>query len=289
MVATCRAPAASRVVIRAVMRVDCPLRKNEALVSRKVAISFCGGRNSRSRKSGCAETSFVPSSPKRGAPKSTRTPYAGSSPMFLSAMNSRPRSNTTSRITFGPRRGVLEPRAGARRVPARPDAVLRATASAALAVDGQALVADLEGFDGDLVGRRVQRGTGQLARPAAPEVPAQDFPHALVHQDDGPVGAPDRSVHRGDEPVPEREVAGDAALQDDVRELREARDLPHRASLAAVAILDHGDFGAQPGNLPERAAHRPAVVADALDHDLEQVRRVGIVAVNRHGRRAPRG
>src|SRR3954447_25833241 len=87
------------------------------------------------------------------------------------------------------------------------------------------LVSDLERLDRDLVRLRVQRRPFPLCWPPAEEVPAQHGLASLVEKDDRPRTAVGLAVNDGLSPVPEREVAGQAALEDDVRVLREPGQL----------------------------------------------------------------
>ena len=80
------------------------------------------------------------------------------------------------------------------------------------------------------------------------------------------LGALHLAVHAVEDPVPEREVADDAALERDVGELLQARNLAHGDVLAAVAVLDRRQIStSRPRHLGERALHGGAVVADAGD------------------------
>src|SRR4051812_18511080 len=89
----------------------------------------------------------------------------------------------------------------------------------------ETFVSDLERLDRDLARLRVQRWAFPLGGPAADEVPAQHRLAGFVEEDDRPGTAVRLAVHDGLPPVPEREVAGEAALEDDVRVLREPRQL----------------------------------------------------------------
>src|SRR6187455_362172 len=86
-------------------------------------------------------------------------------------------------------------------------------------------VSDLERLDRELARLRVQRWAFPLGGPAADEVPAQHRLAGLVEEDDRPRAAVGLAVHDGLPPVPEGEVAGETALEDDVRVLREPRQL----------------------------------------------------------------
>src|SRR5262249_6487856 len=101
----------------------------------------------------------------------------------------------------------------------------------------EALVTDLEGLHGDLAVLCVQARARPLARPAAAEVPAHDLLPVLVEEHDRPFGAVHQAVHPLDDPVPEGEVADHAALEDNVGELLETRDLADRDVLAAVPVF----------------------------------------------------
>src|SRR3954454_2462108 len=97
------------------------------------------------------------------------------------------------------------------------------TSSAGFELD--TFVSDLERLDRDLVRLRVQRRALPFGGPAADEVPAQHRLAGLVEEDDRPGAGIRLAVHYGLPPVPEGEVAGEAALEDDVRVLREPREL----------------------------------------------------------------
>src|SRR3989337_28919 len=106
----------------------------------------------------------------------TRTAKAGSSPMFLIEMKSKPRSNTKSRMTSGPlsraalRRGIF-----LRGIFNHAHGCPIEAERSPLAVNIEPFVTDLKSFDGDLVPLGVEGGAAPLARPAPPEVPAQAF------------------------------------------------------------------------------------------------------------------
>src|ERR1043166_2799028 len=90
--------------------------------------------------------------------------------------------------------------------------------------EGQPLVRDLQRLDRDLVLARIEIGAFPLARIAVGELPAADLLHVGAELDD-------RAVHalRIELPLEEVDVAGEAGLQDEVRPLGGARDLPHEA------------------------------------------------------------
>src|SRR5687768_11993597 len=85
--------------------------------------------------------------------------------------------------------------------------------AAILLADLQPFVADFDRLHGDLVVRRVEAGAAIFARPAVGEVEAHHLRSILVEKDDRAVGALDLALNAGEDPVPEDDVPGDAALQ----------------------------------------------------------------------------
>src|SRR3970040_774451 len=218
----------------------------------------------------------------------TRTAKAGSAPMFLIEMKTKPRSNTKSRMTSGPlsraalRRGIF-----LRGIFNHAHGCPIAAERSPLAVDIEPFVTDLESFDGDLVPLGVEGGAAPLAGPASLEVPAQDRGAALIQQDDRAPRAADPAVHGLQEPVPEGEIADDAPLENDVRELLEAGDLAHGDVFAAGAIFDGRNLHAKAGDFHERAPDASAVLADSIDHDFKVEGGVRGVGIRRRHDRSP--
>src|SRR5688572_27839053 len=146
-------------------------------------------------------------------------------------------------------------------------------------VELQAFVADLECLHADLVVLRVEAGARPLAGPSAREVPTHDLLLVLIEQDDAALGATHLPVHGLLNPVPERGIAEDAALEHEVGKLHEAGMLGGRERPGPKPILDRLDLHFEPADFGKAALDGRAVIADPVDQDLEVVTTVRIVSI----------
>src|SRR5450432_3025472 len=103
----------------------------------------------------------------------------------------------------------------------------------------EALVADLDLLDGDLVAARVQGGARVLDGPPLIEAPGRDRRAAVVDQRDAAVGARLVGTLLDDllAPLPDVEGLVDAALERDVRPLDLARHLARDRTAVVVDRL----------------------------------------------------
>jgi len=145
-------------------------------------------------------------------------------------------------------------------------------------------VADLKRLDRDLIAFRVQHRPCPFARPTTAEVPAENLGAVVVEQDDRSVRPLDVAVQHTVHPVPERQIADQTALQDDVGELAKSGEFAGGERLVARAVLDRHDLGFEAGDFREAAFDGASVVADAVDDHQEVERAVRIVAQDRRHR-----
>src|SRR3954464_6877510 len=111
-------------------------------------------------------------------------------------------------------------------------------------LDLEALVAERDALDGDLVGVRLQAHARVLLRPRVDDRVGHDGVELVVHHRDGAVlaGVLELAVDDQLAPVPQRLVVVDAALELDVAPLGVAHRLDHVGAPVGQRPLDLGDL-----------------------------------------------
>src|SRR5437588_5441459 len=203
--------------------------KYAALESSSVRILFPGIRKGTFSKRGSCVT-IRPSTPLSGCSNRHETFSAGRRPRLTSSRWNSPASNTTSRTTSPPGRGLS-----------------RSSGCDEL----KSFVGELEGLDRDLVVARVERRPLPLAGPGLDDVPAQHLLVSFVEKHDRGRATIGLALDDVPVPVPELEVLRHPSLQRDIRVLGEPRQLARPSEHLAAAVLDDCGLGSEPAHLAE--------------------------------------
>src|SRR3954454_5412914 len=150
-----------------------------------------------------------------------------------------------------------------------------------LLLDLEALVAERDALDGDLVGVRLQAHARVLLRPRVDDRVGHDGIELVVHHRDGAVLASVLELAVDDHlaPVPQRLVLIDAALELDVTPLGVAHRLDHVGAPIGQRPLDLGDLAL--GVESRRLLEEPCRLG-AADREGEPNRDVCFLVVGRH-------
>src|SRR3954452_17381715 len=148
-------------------------------------------------------------------------------------------------------------------------------------LDLEALVAERDALDGDLVGVRLQAHARVLLRPSVDDRVGHDGVELVVHHRDGAVlaGVLELAVDDQLAPVPQRLVVVDAALELDVAPLGVAHRLDHVGAPVGQRPLDLGDLAL--GVESRRLLEEPCRLG-AADLELEPNWDVCFLVVGRH-------
>jgi hypothetical protein len=132
-----------------------------------------------------------------------------------------------------------------------------------------------EGIYGNVIPLGIKTRGGVFAGPGTKEVPAHFFLAFVVENDDGAIFTLEFAVEGGEVPVVEFAGIGEAPFEGDVGVFGHAGEFASAGWIAALAIFDDLDFGA------EAAAFSKSGLDEAIDFDQEAIVFVGILAWHR--------